>query len=536
MFVGATGERTIAQAIFGVVAASSALAHIAYNRGIRVTIRPVALTVGGLMAVGLAAGWFVLRPRPVKGAYRIGWMISPPFQVESPDGGPAGISVDLVNLAARRRGIELTWVRWYSSSESALVSNNVDLWPLITITPERLKVLHISQPYLRHEHCLLLRHDTLITKVSELATSTIGMANPSIDMYNLHKILPSATPAPQLTAEAVLQDVCTGRTQAAFMDRLTAITALLDQSGCGNRLRWLPVPEVQSELGVGSTFAAKPVADAIRAEIGALAREGKLAEVFDQWGFLSSQDVAAVESLITARRREVYMMGLIVVFAVLFIVAASQTIRLVRERDRTLRTEKALRESQERFMQAQKMESVGRLAGGIAHDFNNLLTVINGYSEILLRQFPQTDAKHADIAEIFSAGQRAAELTGQLLTFGRKQVVRPRLLNLNHVIQESDKMLRRMIGEDVQMVTELDPALGLVMADPGYIHQVLMNLAVNARDAMPHGGTLFIRTSNQQAPSVDDNRRRGQRCRSDRQRSRERHRRRDGRSHPQEHF
>ena len=372
----------------------------------------------------------------------------------------------------------------------------MDLWPLITVTPERLKVLHISRPYLRHEHCVLVRDDAPTKKVTELANARISVANPSIDNYNLRKVLPSAIPIAQMTTEALMHDVCTGATQGAFMDRVTAMTVLLKQDCGGHGLRWLPVPEVQSELGVGSTLEAADVADAIRAEIGTLAREGKLAGVFGQWGFLSSQDVAAVESLISARRREAYLMGVALVFAMLFIVAGSQTVRLTRERNRTRRTEEALHESQQRLLQSQKMESIGRLAGGVAHDFNNLLTVINGYSELVLGQMPESDTRRAQIAEIRDAGQRAAELTSQLLTFGRKQVVRPRPLNLNSIIAESEKMLRRLIGEDIRMVTRLEAA-GAVMADPGHMHQVLMNLAVNARDAMPQGGTLLIETSNE---------------------------------------
>jgi ABC-type amino acid transport substrate-binding protein len=136
------------------------------------TLRTVVLAMSGLVALGAAAGWLWLRPRIVEQrVYRIGWMISPPFEVAGQDGGAAGIAVDLVNLAARRRGIQLTWVHWPESSESALRSKSVDLWPLITITPERLKVLHVSEPYLRHEHCLLIRDDAPITKVAELATA-----------------------------------------------------------------------------------------------------------------------------------------------------------------------------------------------------------------------------------------------------------------------------------------------------------------------------------------------------------------------------
>jgi CheY-like chemotaxis protein len=147
-------------------------------------------------------------------------------------------------------------------------------------------------------------------------------------------------------------------------------------------------------------------------------------------------------------------------------------------------------------MQAQKLEGIGRLAGGVAHDFNNLLTVINGYSALVYDQLPEPDAMRSQVDEIRKAGARAAELTQQLLAFGRKQVGRPRPLNLNSVVEESEKMLRRLLCEDVELITRLDPSLGLVTADPVHVHQVLINLAVNARDAMPNGGTLVIETAN----------------------------------------
>ncbi len=148
------------------------------------------------------------------------------------------------------------------------------------------------------------------------------------------------------------------------------------------------------------------------------------------------------------------------------------------------------------LQQAAKMEAVGRLAGGVAHDFNNLLTVINGYSEILLGKLAGDESAGAQLHEIFSAGERAAALTRQLLAFSRRQVLAPRVLDLNAVVSNLEKMLRRLIGEDVKLRTNLDPHLERVKADPGQIEQVIMNLAVNARDAMPLGGNLILETSN----------------------------------------
>jgi two-component system, cell cycle sensor histidine kinase and response regulator CckA len=145
---------------------------------------------------------------------------------------------------------------------------------------------------------------------------------------------------------------------------------------------------------------------------------------------------------------------------------------------------------------AQKMEAIGRLAGGIAHDFNNLLMVISGYSEFLLERLGPDPRLRGPAQEISNATQRATSLTRQLLAFSRKQMLAPKLLDLNEVVAENLKMLTRMIGEDIDLVMVPGPALGAVRADPGQIDQVIMNLAVNARDAMPQGGKLTIETAN----------------------------------------
>jgi len=148
------------------------------------------------------------------------------------------------------------------------------------------------------------------------------------------------------------------------------------------------------------------------------------------------------------------------------------------------------------LLQAQKMEAVGRLAGGVAHDFNNVLTAIMGYSELALDALPEEHPEHNHIEEIRNAGERAAALTRQLLAFSRKQILQPEVLCLNEVVSGMTKMLRRMIPEDVELVAVLDPALDRVKLDPVQMEQVLMNLAVNARDAMPKGGKLTLETAN----------------------------------------
>jgi signal transduction histidine kinase/CheY-like chemotaxis protein len=173
-----------------------------------------------------------------------------------------------------------------------------------------------------------------------------------------------------------------------------------------------------------------------------------------------------------------------------------RTAALTREITEHEQAEEKLRASEAQLMQSQKMEAVGRLAGGVAHDFNNLLMVINGYCSMSLQGMEVGHPQRRNYEHILQAADRAGTLTRQLLAFSRKQVLQPRVLDLNEVVRGMEKMLRRLIGEDVELLTTFDAPLGSVKADLGQIEQVIMNLAINARDAMPHGGKLTIRTAN----------------------------------------
>jgi two-component system cell cycle sensor histidine kinase/response regulator CckA len=184
-------------------------------------------------------------------------------------------------------------------------------------------------------------------------------------------------------------------------------------------------------------------------------------------------------------------------------IAVRLCFRVIRDKDDQIKHFEVIAEDvtekrtlEEQFRQAQKMEAMGRLAGGISHDFNNLLGVIIGYSDLLLASPTRDDLAQHRIEEIKKAGQRAASLTRQLLAFSRKQVLTPRVLDLNTVVAETSKMLLRLLGEDIELIAKLSPALDHVKADPTQIEQVIMNLAVNARDAMPMGGTIVIETAN----------------------------------------
>jgi len=159
------------------------------------------------------------------------------------------------------------------------------------------------------------------------------------------------------------------------------------------------------------------------------------------------------------------------------------------------RSEQALAATQQQLLHAQKMEAVGRLAGGVAHDFNNLLNVIVGYAELLSRTLARGDTRRARIDQILQAAMRAGALTRRLLAFSRNQVLQPRVIDLNAAVGETEQMLRRLIGEHIELVLRLGETVGQVRVDPGQLEHVLLNLAVNARDAMPGGGVLTLATS-----------------------------------------
>ena len=167
--------------------------------------------------------------------------------------------------------------------------------------------------------------------------------------------------------------------------------------------------------------------------------------------------------------------------------------------------EEALHRSEEKLRQSTKIEAVGKLAGGVAHDFNNLLSVITGYSELLLTRIDDTNPARREIEEIHKAGERAAALTQQLLAYSRRQVLKPKMLRMDEVVENMGKMLRRLIGEDIDFATESQEDLWTARADPNQIEQILMNLCINARDAMPAGGKLVVSTANVtlEAPLVE---------------------------------
>ena len=310
-----------------------------------------------------------------KRTYRIGWEHDPPEQFVGPSGEPSGLAIEAVREAARRRGIELKWVNTGTSSEASIRSGQVDLWPLMTITPERLQVLHISSPYLDSVMSFFVRSDSHIASLGDLAATRVGYLSTRpadftpkpINLQLALQFLPNAKLTPSKTPAQLIASLCRHEVDAVFMEQnglmreLMGIDADCRQSG----FRGITPPGSRISLGVASTLRSSAVADVIREEIDNMATDGFLEALFSRWGYLSGRSVAYVDSLRAARQRERQTRIAAAVLALFFMLALWQTWRFYREGKRAGLAEASLRE---RTAESQQMQEKIQL---LAHALQN---------------------------------------------------------------------------------------------------------------------------------------------------------------------
>lgn len=266
--------------------------------------------------------------------YRIGWQVDPPFQVKGDNGSATGFSIELVRAAARRRGIRLEWLPQPTGPEESLRSGQVDLWPVMTSTPERKRFLHITDPYMHHDHCLVVRASNSYSEVQDFARARVAAFVLPITTRLARRALPQAQILPAPSTREAIESVCEGRADAAFVEEFGGFSALLAGGACiGHPLRLIWIPNAQTELGIGATFPSAPVADALREEIGAMARQGELSAIMTRWGYYSPQSLQTMNALLNARRMTRTLVAGTVVIALLFIVAAFTANHIRRQRN-----------------------------------------------------------------------------------------------------------------------------------------------------------------------------------------------------------
>jgi PAS domain S-box-containing protein len=343
------------------------------------------MAVTGLILAAVAYGVSIYRRRNFDDrVYRIGWQADPPFQERGEDGAPTGLAIELVRDAARRQGIRLEWVWRPGSSEEALRNRTVDLWPLLTITPERKRVLHISDPYMQHENCFLVRASSPYIRSQDLKGAEIGYLSVAINERLIHAASPGARLRISPSVRDAIADVCEQRTDAAFLDEFTAIGALLGGLPCsGQPLRLIADPTMRIVLGIGSTREAAAVADQIREGIGAAAEDGEMMRILTRWGYLSPRNIESMTSLLNAKQRERWLIAAIALFGCLLGLTVFETDRIRRQKNRIKTTELAYRESEQKLRLMANNLSEMVLAYDMEHHLvftNPAVEKVTGYS------------------------------------------------------------------------------------------------------------------------------------------------------------
>jgi signal transduction histidine kinase len=423
-------------------------------------------------------------------------------------GTPSGMDIDVARALSRRMGrdIRVEVMDWDLAQEKVL-RGEADGLLSMSMSPERQARFDFTDSTITHDFGIFVRRgDLTIHGRGDLEGKRIGVtrggfprrvleAEPGLDLVLIHNY------------EDGFDRLAAGTLDAVAADRWVGAYTI-ERRALGNIVATGP-PFATLQGGIAVRKGQPALVNDLDAAVRALKSDGTLAEIQERWRpqemlFVSRQRMNRVVNLAAAGVLTVVCAGL-----VLWLNTATRQVR-ARQADtierkhaegqvRLLSTAREELESQ--LLQSQKMEAIGRLAGGIAHDFNNVLTVIIGYSELITAELPPDSPLCADVGEIQRAASSAESLTRQLLIFSRKDVVQPAVIDLNEIVDRIDRMLRRIVGEDIGFVVRLARDLGQIKADPGQIEQVIMNLVVNARDAMPGGGTITVETA---AVEIDD--------------------------------
>ncbi len=429
------------------------------------------IALGFAVVFATVLGWMGIRRQQVADrVYRIGFDNQPPQHYIGEDGKPTGLAVELIGEAARRRGIRLQWLLEPESSEIALKTKKVDLWPMMTIRPERKGIVYITDPYRENAACLIVRGESTYTRLEDLRNASVSYDGSPLDLRMLQPLIPNARFSVIESPKQRLEAVCEQHFDAAYFDEYTAITTLLDDISCGGqRLRIISHPDLNGLLGVGATFEARPAADAIREEIGAMAADGTLAKLASRWRSFSGRNLEIADDLMRAQRRENWLIAGIA-GAVLLLMF-------------TLWQAAGIRRALARAREATELKS--QFLANMSHEIRTPMNAILGMTAIAM-ETPDREEQRDYLNDVMRSGESLLALLNDILDLSKIEAGRLSFdlidFDLADVARDVCSLLAEGArGKGLELVLRIpEPALGQVRGDPSRLRQALVNLVGNA--------------------------------------------------------
>jgi signal transduction histidine kinase len=439
-----------------------------------------------VLVVAAVLGWMAARQSKLsQKTYRIGFDNQAPQHFLTSDGKPAGLAIDLIGEAARRSAIRLQWQLEPESAEAALKSKKVDLWPMMTITPERRGVVYITDPYRENVVCLIVRRESPYKRLEDLRHSAISYDGTPIDLRLLRSRLPDARFSVIDTPKERLEAVCRQSVDAAHFDEYTAVTALLYGVVCGGQgLRFIEVPELSGRLGVGATFEARPAADAIRKEIGNMAADGSLAEIGARWRSFSGRNLELADELVHAQLRERWLIAGMSTVVVLLVLTLWQAGRIRRAQVAMGEKNKELVVALARAKEATELRS--QFLANMSHEIRTPMNGVIGMLGLLLETPPLTSEQQEFAEAAHDSARALLTILNDILDFSKIAAGKLTFEKLDFDPAEVVRGVWRLLadgakGKGLEFVCGIpEPLPDQVRGDPMRLRQVLMNLAGNA--------------------------------------------------------
>jgi signal transduction histidine kinase len=443
----------------------------------------VAFTIVLALAAVLG-GIVVWQPRVEDRTYRIGFENSPPIHFIGKDGRPTGLAVDLVSQAARRRGIRLQWLVVPESSEAALKAKKVDLWPMMTIRPERKELVYITEPYAEGEFCLIVRRGSPYNRLEDLRNTNITYDGTPLFVKMLRARVPTAQlsviDSPKLSLEAV----CGQRSDAAFVTEYTAIETLLAGVSCGGEgLRVIPVPELRGLLGVGATFEARPAADAIREEIGAMAADGALAGIVSRWRSFSGRNLEIADALLRAKRRERWLMAGICATILLLLLTLWQAAGIRRAQAAMREKHRELAAALASAREATELKS--QFLANMSHEIRTPMNAILGMTALALDTEDREEEREY-LKDVTSSAESLLALLNDILDLSKIEAGKLTFDRVDFDPAGAARGVCSLLEDEarrkgLELVCRVPaPLHGPILGDPTRLRQALVNLVSNA--------------------------------------------------------